>query len=149
MRSLLALSLCTAAALCADVRAAGAQRESSPDRARPVALTDVVHPIATYRFVGWRGADLPTEVSLADSAGTFVASFRTPRTNVAHPMSVDVRGENVYMIGETSAGTLSIEFYERTRGSRDGVIEGRWTLGTRSGELRGRVERSVLAAPRS
>ena len=145
LRSLLALSLCTAAALGADARAALAQHASSPDRARPAAPADVVHPIVTYRFVGWRGADLPTEVSLADSAGTFVASFRTPRTPDARPMSVDVRGENVYMIGETAAGVLSIEFYERSRGARDGVLEGRWTLGTRSGELRGRVERVATA----
>jgi hypothetical protein len=153
MRSLLAVSLCTAAVLAADVRAAGAQHASTPDRARPAspaALTDVVHPIVTYRFVGWRGADLPTEVSLADSAGTFVAHYRTPRTPDARPMSVDVRGENVYMIGDTPAGVLSIEFYERSRTARDGVLEGRWTLGARSGELRGRLERSTaLAAPRS
>ena len=150
MRSLLALSLSAAAVLGADVRAAGAQRASTPNRARPVTLTDAEHPIVTYRFVGWRGADLPTEVSLVDSAGTFVARFRTPRAPDARPMTVDVRGENVYMVGQTTEGVLMLEMYERSRGSRDDVLEGRWTLGTRSGELRGRVERSTTtAAPRS
>jgi hypothetical protein len=150
MRSLLALSLTAAAVLSADVRAAGAQRASTPNRARPLTHADVEHPVVTYRFVGWHGADLPTEVSLVDSAGTFVARFRTPQTPELRPMTVDVRGENVYMVGQTTAGVLMLELYERTRGSRDDVLEGRWTLGTRSGELRGRVARpTTAAAPRS
>jgi hypothetical protein len=150
MRSLLAISLCTAAALCADVRPAGAQRASTSDLVRPVALTDLVHPIATYRFVGWRGAGLPTEVSLGDSAGTLVASYRTARMPDARPMSVYVVGEDVYLIGETTRGPLTIEFYERSRGSGDRALTGRWTLGDQAGDLRGRVERSAsVAAPKS
>ena len=116
--------------------AAGAV-ESAPASALPSAP----RTLATYRFTGARGAAMPTQVTIADSAGVIVASFRLPGDRAARPMAVDLTEADLVLQGETPAGVLTLRFYQRGDDATTGLVAGRWWLGTQDGTLRGRVTR--------
>jgi hypothetical protein len=97
--------------------------------------------VATYRFTAARDPFMPIEVTIADSAGVPVATFRLPGDRAARPMAVDLTDTDVALHGETPDGVLTLLFYQPRAASDAGTIAGRWWLGERSGELRGRVTR--------
>lgn len=97
--------------------------------------------LATYRFTGARDAAMPTQVTIADSAGVLVASFRLPGDRDARPMAVDLTEADLVLQGETPAGVLTLRFYQRGDAVGAGLVAGRWWLGTQDGTLRGRVTR--------
>ena len=97
--------------------------------------------VATYRFTGARDAAMPTQVTIADSAGVLVASFRLPGDRAARPMAVDLTEADLVLQGETPAGMLTLRFYQRGDAAAAGLVAGRWWLGTQDGPLRGRVTR--------
>ena len=99
-----------------------------------------------FYFSGWHGADLPSEVTLADSAGTFVASYRTRRATDVRPMAVSVYGADVVATGMTAAGLLTLHLHDQ---NGDGTaLVGRWMLGEQEGSLRGRLAPNVAAGAR-
>jgi len=102
---------------------------------RPVTRT-----LATYDFdSSFEG--MPTRVTVADSAGTLVASFRARGGRTEQPMKVAVADRDILLEGETVRGTLTIVLYEQNDPMARGTLLGTWTLGPRQGELRARAVR--------
>jgi hypothetical protein len=142
------LSPVAATALCiAAVRPAAAQ-QAAPDHVRPalrhaVAMPDTVQrrTLAVYRFGASQVAGMPSQVTLADSAGELVAAFRRAGAREAIPMVVDVLGTDITLHGATPSGVLTLVLYGQNDPDASGALTGRWALGTRQGELRGRAER--------
>jgi hypothetical protein len=142
------LSPLAATALCvAAVRPAAAQ-QAAADAVRPairhaLATSGTVQPrtLAVYRFGASQVAGMPTQVTVADSAGELVANFRRPGARDAVPMVVDVLGTDITLHGATPSGVLTLVLYGQNDPDASGALVGHWALGTRQGELRGRAER--------
>lgn len=134
--------LCTAA-----VRPAGAQHASARDRVRPVvqpaALTAnaSVRTLATYRFISPREVGIPALVTVADSAGTLVASFQLPGGRATRPMMVELLDADLVLQGDTPSGALTLRLYEQNDAQASKPVTGRWWLGEEQGALRGRFTR--------
>lgn len=102
-------------------------------------------PVAVFRFSAPRGADLPAEVTVADSAGTLVGRYRLAGARAVRPLAVEVLGDDLILQDETPAGLLTL----RLAGQNDpaaapaGAALGEWFLGARHGVLARRV---VVAA---
>lgn len=143
------LSPLTAAALYAvAARPAHAQRSAVADHVRPsvrhaVSVPDTVQlrTLAVYRFAATPLAGMPSQVTVADSAGELVATFRRADSRTAAPMVVDVLGTDITLHGATPAGVLTLVLYGQNDPDASGALVGRWTLGDRQGVLRGRTER--------
>lgn len=142
MRPSLSLrSSLTLAAFCA---AAGspvaAQQSAVAAHVRPVVngiAVDAATPrtVAIYTFGASRNAGLPAELTVTDSAGTWLATFRMPGTSAVQSMAVDAREGDLYLQAGTSAGTLTFVLYPIDTDAAGAVI-GRWSLGSGEGELR-------------
>jgi hypothetical protein len=150
MRTMLSfLSPLATAALCAAaVSPAAAQHSAAPDHVRPVvqhAAVTVDAPlprtVALYQFGASRAVGMPTQVTVADSAGRLVANFRLPRGGAARPMTVGVVDTDIMLQGETPSGVLTLVLYQQNDPDAAGAVVGRWSLGDRQGELRGRAAR--------
>jgi hypothetical protein len=143
------LSPLAIAALCATAgRPAAAQRAAAPDYVRPVvqnaaAPTEpaALRTVAIYRFSGARNLDMPTQVTVADSAGELVATFRLSGNRSAGPMVVAMRDTALVLRGETRKGLLTLVLYNPEEAQVAGQIVGRWSLGEYQGELRGSAAR--------
>jgi hypothetical protein len=141
LRSLLP-AVATAAFSAAAARPATAQNAAAPDYIRPVvrhaAAADPapVRTVAVYRLTGARNLDIPTQVTVADSLGQLVASFRLSGDRQAGPMTVAARDANLVLQGETRAGAFTLVLYRPTDPPAAGELVGSWSLGDRQGELR-------------
>ena len=152
MRTTIRLSLLAAAAIAAG-RPVAAQTHARVTAAS-TAVTDApstARTIVTYRFVGWRTKGMPTEIAVVDSAGRFVASYRTPGARVASPMDVLVNGNDLVLTGETPEGLLTLELHAtETEGRAESRLAGRWYVGSEGGDLRGqarRLESTIASKP--
>ena len=139
-------SLFAAAALVvAAVSPAAAQQTTATGYARLAANRTVtadagVRKLATYDFdSSFEG--MPTRVTVADSAGTLVASFRARGTRFDQPMKVAVADRDILLEGQTVRGLLTIVLYDQNDSMPAGSIIGTWTLGSYQGELRARAVR--------
>lgn len=109
--------------------------------ARPAAGATLTAPdaavrtVAIYRFARSRDAGMPSEVTLADSAGTIVASYRLTGTGATRPMAVEVLAADVLLQAETASGPLTIVIYQVGDPVLSSALLGRWMLGDRQGEL--------------
>jgi hypothetical protein len=143
------LSPLAATALCAAaVRPAAAQRAATTEYVRPAVRhaastpdTVQLRTLAVYRFGASQLAGMPSQVTVADSAGELVATFRRPNTRDSVPMVVDVLGTDITLHGATPSGVLTLVLYGQNDPDASRTLVGRWTLGDRQGELRGRAER--------
>ena len=96
--------------------------------------------LATYDFNStFEG--MPSRVTVADSAGTIVASFRPRGARADRPMKVGVADRDILLEAETVRGTLTIVLYEQNDPVAAGSVIGSWTLGSAQGELRARAVR--------
>jgi hypothetical protein len=139
LSSLAITTLCAAA-----MSPAGAQRATAPDYVRPVveradvtADAPFLRTLAVYKFTSPRETGMPAEVTLADSTGQLVASFRLPGARNASPMMVDVLDTDLVLQGETPAGLLTLVLYRQATADVAGSFIGRYTLAGLRGELRG------------
>ncbi len=114
---------------------------------QPAARTDVrfasssapvVRTVAVYRFYAAHATGLPAQVTIADSAGTLIASFRLRDAVRSYPMMADLSTSGLVLQGETPAGILTIFLYE-PGDAGTGATAGHWWLGDQEGELRGRA----------
>jgi hypothetical protein len=127
----------------AAVRPAAAQQAVALDQARPVIEYSAVgvkaapRALASYRFVVARDAGLPAEVTVADSAGTLVASYRLPGDRAARPMVVTAFETDLVLQGESPSGVLTLQLY-RANDPTARAVDGTWSLGSRHGTLHGR-----------
>src|SRR5258708_1438018 len=80
----------------------------SPVKVAAVSDAPLLRPVGTYRFVEPRYASMPTDVTVADSSGTLVASFRLPGESAAHHMTVDVLDAGIVLQGQTPSGVLTL-----------------------------------------
>lgn len=138
-------SLFAAALVIAAVSPAAAQQTAPTGYARLAANRTAapdtrVRKLATYDFdSSFEG--MPTRVTVADSAGTLVASFRARGTRFDQPMKVAVADRDILLEGQTVRGTLTIVLYDQNDSMPAGSIIGTWTLGAYQGELRARAVR--------
>ena len=138
-------SLFTVAALVVAAGSPAAAQQPTTGYARLAAnrapSADVrVRKLASYDFdSSFEG--MPTRVTVADSAGTLVASFRARGTRFDQPMKVAVADRDILLEGQTVRGTLTIVLYDQNDSMPAGSIIGTWTLGAYQGELRARAVR--------
>jgi hypothetical protein len=139
------LSPLAIAALCAGaVSPAAAQRAIAPNYVRPVVergsiTTDapMVRTVAVYKFASPREMGLPAEVTLSDSTGQLVATFRLPGARTASPMMVDILDTDLVLQGQTPLGVLTLVLYRQAIADKAGDFIGRYTLAGWHGELHG------------
>jgi hypothetical protein len=105
--------------------------------AGPAASGDL-RPLTTYRFPARPAAGLPARVTVADSAGRLVASYRLPGDAASHPMLVTVLGADLVLEGRTPAGVLTLRLFDQNGAASADEVAGRWALGAAGGELRAR-----------
>ena len=109
-------------------------------RADAPAAAVAVRPVGLYRF-GWRhAAGLPSELTVADSAGQLIARYRLGDDRAAHPMTVTVRDTDLLLHAETPSGRLTVRLDDQNGTSAAGPMTGRWWLGDARGTLRGRSQ---------
>jgi hypothetical protein len=142
------LSPLAATALSVVALCPAAAQQATADHVRPAVRHTITTPdtvqlrtLAVYRFGASRLAGMPSQVTVADSAGELVATFRRPGAREAVPMVVDVLGTDITLQGATPSGVLTLVLYGQNDPDASDVLIGRWTLGDRQGALRGRAER--------
>ena len=84
---------------------------------------------------------LPAQVTVADSAGKLVASYRLRGGWAERPMTVEVADSDILLQAQTPRGTLTMVLYQQNDPDVAAPLLGLWALGTRQGELRARVGR--------
>jgi len=128
MRSRILLS--AVAAVAATVH--GAQAQQAPTTPAPRVL-------AQYAFTTTpRHSAFPVTITVADSAGSFVASARIPGSPAATPMTVTVLDSNLVLQGATPDGVLTLVLDRQNEGGITPLTSGRWSLGYAEGSLRSR-----------
>jgi hypothetical protein len=139
---LAAIALCAAA-----VHPIAAQQTAATDHVGPVArhaaviLADAPRTVAVYRVGASRDVGMLAEVTVADSAGALVASFRLPGERTARPMLVVVLDDDLMLQAETPSGVLTLLLARQNDPEAVRTVTGRWWLGKEQGELRERVVR--------
>jgi hypothetical protein len=130
------------------VQSAAAQQVTAADYVRPAVRgvrtapdTVRLRTLAVYRFAASAIAGMPSQVTVADSAGELVASFRRSGASDAIPMVVDVLGRDITLHGATPSGVLTLVLYGENDPDASGALAGRWMMGGREGALRGYAER--------
>jgi hypothetical protein len=141
-------TLATAALCAAAVTPAAAQHAAAPDYVRPVVnhatpTTDaaLVRMVAVYQFGASHEVGMPTQVTVADSAGRLVAAFRLRDGAAVRPMAVQVVDNDIMLQGQTPWGMLTLVLYSQNDSDAASDLAGAWSLGDRQGELRGRAVR--------
>jgi hypothetical protein len=132
----------TAAALIAATPAVAQRANAARTVAPVVAPAGAIRTVASYAIVATGDRNLPSRITVAESAGGLVASYRLPGDRTAHPMMVVVMGSDIVLQAETPAGLLTLELFD-ANDPRDGVAargtaQGRWHLDGKQGELQGR-----------
>ncbi len=100
----------------------------------------IVRTLATYRFATAHVSGMPFEVTIADSAGTLVGTYRAHGSAAPQPMIVTSTGADLVLQGTTPHGVLTLRLDNQNGGS-DSAITGHWWLGNQEGDLTGRVTR--------
>lgn len=95
--------------------------------------------LATYRFDMARRGPFPSIVTIADSAGTLVASARIPGERSARELMVTILDSDVILQGETPNGVLTLILNKQNEGGTTSFTTGRWSLGDEVGKLKGRA----------
>ena len=130
MRPLFALS---ALAVIATARPAKAQKAVAPS-------DGTARVVATYTFADWpRDLALPRLVTVADSAGTIIASAELPGTKRQIPLTVTILNADLMLQGSTADGMLTLVIDRQNEGNGKRVASGRWMLGSAEGTLHGKV----------
>lgn len=137
MRSYLSPLAAAAFALAAHPAAA---QQFTVASARPSTLasaTDerLVRTIAIYSFEGARDPSMPSAVTIVDSAGTIIGTYRVRGNSDERVMNAEVEGMDLRLEAATPSGELTIVIYEIGERPRSTTVVGRWMLGNKQGEL--------------
>ena len=143
MRATISLLPTLAAAVLSAAASPAAAQFAVSEAARPAVRrhAPVVRTVATYNLAGSRDAALLARVTVADSAGVLVASYRLPGASVAEPMTVTVLGTDLVLQAETASGVLTLQLFDQNDADVGEPVGGRWALAGQRGELRGREAR--------
>jgi hypothetical protein len=139
------LSPLAAVALYATAALPAAAQNVATDYVRPAVATasdaPVIRPVAVYRFNASRLLRLPVMITVSDSSGQLIASYRLPNVTRPEPMVVDVMGNDIVLQGETRSGLLTLVLSRQNDGDSPSTFIGWWSLDDESGDLRGRTAR--------
>ena len=124
-----------AAAFVAAAAPAAAQ-SAVRENVRPAAA--IARELAKYNFTVSRDAGLPAEVTVSDVGGSLAASYRLPGQRAAEPMLIQVLDTDIVLQAETDQGVLTLQLFKQNDPEAKDVF-GTWSLGSRSGELRGKA----------
>ena len=133
----LAAAALTAIAFSPVVAQGAAMREHS----RPVVVVakpadaSAWRPVAIYLFQSPRNAGMPNRVTVADSSGQLAATFTLRGSNIARPMFLEMRDDDLVLEGDTPSGPLTLTFPQRKDSDARSGIVGRWWLNGQQGEL--------------
>lgn len=94
-----------------------------------------VRPLAKYSFEGAYAAEMPIEVTVSDSLGTIIGSYRVRGSSATRALQAQVEGNDVFLQAETRAGTLTIAIYQLGERDKSSDVIGHWMLGERQGDL--------------
>jgi hypothetical protein len=117
---------------------AAAQRPAANDVVRadaPAAAASRV--VASYRMNA-RGTGLPAQVTVVDSMGQLVASFRAAGSRQEQPMTVMIIGTDLVLQGQTADGVLTLVLGRQNDTDPTAGVTGRWSIADRQGALRGK-----------
>ena len=130
-RRILYSAIAASAAIVLTASTASAQQgHATPNRVQRV--------VATYSFGAPRATmAFPTIVTVADSAGTLVASARLQGEVREQPLAVSVIENDLVLQGETPHGVLTLVLDKQATGTEGKVTSGRWVIGNAEGKLRG------------
>jgi hypothetical protein len=115
-----------------------AAQDLSTGAVRPAPTLAATREVARYRIVASHADGLPAEVTLVDRAGALTATYRLPGQHAAQPMQVTLIDSDIILQAETDKGVLTLQLFGQNDQPTGNALTGRWTLGSRSGELRGR-----------
>lgn len=127
-----------AAAFVAAAAAPAAAQSAVRETIRPEVAA--AREVAKYAFTVSRDAGLPAEVTVSDVGGSLAASYRLPGQRAGEPMLVQVLDTDIILQAETEQGVLTLQLFKQNDSEAKDVY-GKWTLGSRSGELRGKAGR--------
>ena len=103
-------------------------------RATPVDVP-VARTVAIYMLEAPRNSGMPVQVTVADSAGQYTASYKLRGSNVAYPMTFEMRDSDIILAGKTAGGTLTLTIRQKDEFETPSDVIGRWALGRQTGEL--------------
>lgn len=97
--------------------------------------------VAAYDFRNApREGVFPRSVTVADSAGTILARVDVAGEQRSFPMTVTVIESNLVLQGQTPDGLLTLVLDRQNEGGETKLTSGTWTLGAKSGQLRGKIQ---------
>jgi hypothetical protein len=137
IRSAVVAHVAMAAAIVLAAAPAAAQ-DLSAGAVRSAPSLAATREVAKYRIIARDADGLPAEVTVIDRAGTLAATYRLPGQRVAQPMMVTLIDSDIILQAETDKGVLTLQLFRQNDEPTSSTVTGRWTLGSRSGELRGR-----------
>jgi len=127
------LSAVAIAAMLTNATAAAAQQRAADTIKAPRVL-------ATYGFRNIPNSlAFPSRVTVADSAGTIVASATLNGQPSQLPMTVTIINSDLVLQGQTPEGVLTLQLSRQNEGDETIPANGRWMIGKVEGTLRGRV----------
>lgn len=121
-----------AATLTTATSAAAQQRAADTTKAPRVLVTYGFRNVSTNMA-------FPSRVTVADSAGTIVASATLEGQPKPLPMTVTILNSDLVLQGETPDGVLTLQFNRQNEGDETIPLNGRWMMGKVEGPLRGRI----------
>lgn len=96
--------------------------------------------VAAYDFFNGSSAAFARSVTVADSAGTIIASVELANERTSIPMTVTVIENNLVLQGQTPDGVLTLVLDRQNEGGKTTLDSGTWTLGRTSGQLRRKAQ---------
>ena len=101
-----------------------------------------VRIVASYDFRNApRDAGFPHSLTVADSAGSILASVQIASQPRAIPMTVTVIEASLVLQGQTPGGVLTLVLDRQNEGGALTLASGTWTLGKLQGQLRASEKR--------
>ena len=102
-----------------------------------LATATPIRIVANYNFSNApRDIGFPRSVTVADSAGSILASVEIANRTRAIPMTVTVIESSLVLQGETADGLLTLVLDRQNEGGAMILASGTWTLGKLQGQLR-------------
>jgi len=131
-------ALVAAAAITA-VPAAAQQALAIGSTGPAVASSTPARIVASYDFRNApRDIAFPRNVTVADSAGSLLATVSVADDVRTIPMTVTIIERSLVLQGLTDDGVLTLVLDRQNEGGTTTLASGSWTLGSRHGQLRGR-----------
>jgi hypothetical protein len=138
MKSSFIRALAAGALLLVSATAANAQTAAQSGSASTAASTPwAAVPAGSYKLdIQLPERVLPATITVKDSSGTPAATLLTEGDSDAHPVKVTVKGTELVINGSADKGPFEIVMLRQ-----GDEITGRWTYGSDTGKLTGKVEK--------